>query len=348
MTKHIAAAVCETAFFTEETNMAWNRKQWVRGLCAAALSLGACASVGAQGYPDKAIKLVVGFPPAGASDAIARVVAAKLSERLGQPVVVENRPGANGTLAAGIVAKAPGDGYTLALTGPGSVSLGPLVYKNRLNYDVERDFTPIGLIGSFPLVLVVNPSVPARDLQGFARHAKAHADSIQFASFGNGSPSHLTSEMLKQSLGVKMTHVPFAGSAPAMSNLIGGHVQALFDTIPAAAAQVKDKRVVALGVTSRNRVPQLPEVPTFIESGYSGFEAGGWVGIHAPAGTPAEVVARLNSEINRALALPEVIERLRTLGAQVMPGTPQQLAEFSRTEMRKMRELIESTGLVLE
>jgi tripartite-type tricarboxylate transporter receptor subunit TctC len=277
----------------------------------------ACIASGAfaQAYPNHSIRLVVPFPAGGTTDILARDVAKKLTDTLGQSVVVDNRPGAGGNIGADIVAKAPPDGYTLLMGTVGTHAINPSLYA-KMPYDHIKDFVPVVLVAGVPNVLVVNPSVPVNSVADLIKLAKSKPGAINFASSGSGTSIHLSGELFKTMTGVDMTHVPYKGSSPALTDLMGGQVQIMFDNLPSSLALMKSGKLRAVAVTSLKRAPALPDVPTISESGVPGFEASSWFGILAPAGTPAPIVAKLNAEVNKWLQSPEK-EQLLAQGAEV-------------------------------
>src|SRR5213594_947003 len=273
-----------------------------------ALALFAGAAV-AQAYPAKPIRLIVPFPPGGGTDIAARTIANKLSDNVKWTFVVENKPGAGGNLGVEQAAKSPPDGYTLVVGQTSNLAINPALYA-KLPYDPQKDFSPVALIVSAPVVLVVATNSPYKSLGDLVAAAKRDPGAVTFASPGSGTVSHLTGELLQRAAGVKFTHVPYKGASQAMTDLLGGQVQSFMSSVPSALAQVRGGRLRAVVVTSAKRAAQMPEVPTIAESGYPGFDAITWYGLLAPAGTPAVIIARLNAELNRALATPDVRERL--------------------------------------
>ena len=306
-------------------------------------TLPACA----QEYPRKAIRLIVPFAPGGGNDTVARAIAQSAGTSLGQPVVVDNRAGAGGMLGAELAARAPPDGYTLFLGGVSSHAINPNLHA-KLPYDPVKDFAPITLIASAPSVLVVNPSLPARTLAEFTALAKASPGRINYASNGNGSSAQLAAVLYESMAGVQMVHVPYKGLAPALVDLLAGEVQAMFSSVVAIVPNIKAGRLRALAVTGKRRAALLPEVPTLDESGVPGYEAGSWYGILAPAGTPQAVVAKLHEAIVRALAQPEVRERLVSEGAEVIGSTPEAFAAHITAELARMGKLIRDAGIRME
>jgi tripartite-type tricarboxylate transporter receptor subunit TctC len=296
-------------------------------------------AVGAEEYPGKPVRLIVPFAAGGGNDTVARAIAQQLSAGLGQQVYVENRAGAGGVVGAELAAKAPADGYTLFLGGVGSHAVNPKLHAN-LPYDPIRDFAPITLIASAPSVLVVHPSVPAGTLKEFTALAKARPGKFNYASNGNGSSAQLAAVMYESMAGVEMVHVPYKGLAPALADLLSGEVQLMFSSMVAIIPHIKAGRLRALAVTGRKRSPLLPEVPTIAESGLPGYEAGSWYGILAPAGTPRDIVMKLNAETVKALKQPEVRERLANEGAEAIGGTPEEFAAHIRAELARMGKMI--------
>ena len=319
-------------------------------LAAAAAALAPAllpATVLAQaGYPDKPIRMVIAFPPGGPTDLVARVLAQKLTEQMGQQVVVDNKPGANGNIAAELVAKAPADGYTVFYN-TSAVALSPALYK-KLNYDVRADFAPVALTAVIPLVLAVHPSVPANTVGEFIAHVKANPGKLSYGSAGNGNITHLGAFLLLQSQGLNAVHVPYKGSAPALTDAVAGQTQFLTDTINSALPFIREKRLKALAVTSLQRSPVLPEVPTLAESGLRGFEVGAWQGLMVPARTPAEIVTRLNTEVMKALASADVKARLAAQGATPLGSTPAEYGNYLREELARWDRVVKATGASLD
>jgi tripartite-type tricarboxylate transporter receptor subunit TctC len=299
----------------------------------------------AQGWPARPIRLVVPFPPGGSTDLLARRLAERLTVTLGQTVLVENRPGAGGTTGADMVAKSPPDGHTLLVGVTGSNAIAASLFPN-LPYDPVRDFAPVTQLVSAPLILVVNPASPARDLAGFIAAARAAAaNPITYATPGNGTSMHLTGEMFAGAAGVALTHVPYRGSAQAMTDLIGGQVQSAFADFLVALPHVRGGALRPIGVTSRARHPLLPEVPSLHEAGLPGFEAASWQGLFAPAGTPAPILARLHAEVAAALAAPEIRDPFAQQGFVVGATPPDAFAAFVREEVAKWREVVRARNI---
>jgi tripartite-type tricarboxylate transporter receptor subunit TctC len=311
-------------------------------LAVLALAVGsACA----QSYPTKPIRWIIDFPPGGPSDTLARVVGERLSAALGQPVVYDNRPGANGVIAYGIAARAPDDGYTLAILStpfPLNAALG-----RKLTYDTLKDFTPISLIANYPNLLAVHPSVPARSVPEFVAYAKSKPGAVTYASSGTGSVQHLAMELFRRLAGFEALHVPYAGSAPAVANLVGGHVQSSVTILLTALPHLRAGRIRAIGILSANRSNQLPDLPTFMESGIS-VVAPGWGGMGAPAGVPKRIVNRLNAEVVRIVNLPEVRERMVSVGGEPRHSTPEEFATLIRAELERWRPVIQQAGVRID
>jgi tripartite-type tricarboxylate transporter receptor subunit TctC len=297
----------------------------------------------AQAYPNHAIRLIVPFPAGGTTDILARDVAKKLTDTLGQAVVVDNRPGAGGNIGADIVAKAAPDGYTLLMGTVGTHAINPSLYA-KMPYDHVKDFVPVVLVAGVPNVLVVNPSVPINSVADLIKLAKAKPGTINFASSGSGTSIHLSGELFKTMAGVDMTHVPYKGSSPALTDLMGGQVQIMFDNLPSSLALIKSGKLRAVAVTSLKRAPTLPDVPTIAESGLPGFEASSWFGILAPAGTPAPIIARLNAEVNKYLQSPEGNEQLLAQAAEVAGGPPEKFVAHIRAETDKWAKVVKASG----
>jgi tripartite-type tricarboxylate transporter receptor subunit TctC len=313
--------------------------------CAlAALALAFAAPVMAQGYPNKPITLLVPYAPGGATDIIGRVIAEELSNTIGQRVVVENRAGAAGSVGAAAVARATPDGYLLlmgALTSH-SINMG---LQAKPGFDLKKDFAPVTLAGTVGLALVVHPSVPAKTIPELIALAKAKPDEFNYASSGNGSPQHLAGEMFNARAGTKLGHVPYRGSGPAMTDMIGGQVKVMFDTIPSVLQHVNAGSLKAIATTGREPSPFMPDYPTAISQGLADFEIGSWFGVLAPAGTPQPIVDRLNAEIGRALRGPKALEAMKLQGVTPKPGTPAEAVALIDSEMAKWSELIKATGL---
>jgi tripartite-type tricarboxylate transporter receptor subunit TctC len=313
----------------------------------AALAASISLSAFAQGYPSKPIRLIVPFAAGGGNDNIARLVGKRLNESLGQPLVVDNRPGAGGVVGAELAAKSPPDGYTLFLGGVGSHAVNPNLIA-KLPYDPIRDFAPVILLARAPLILVVHPSVPARTFAEFVAYARKSPGKLNFASNGNGSSAQLAAVMFESMTGTEMVHVPYKGLAPALTDLLSGQVQLMFSSPVAILPQIKAGKLRALAVTGEKRLASLPEVATVAESGFPGYEASSWYGILAPAGTPREIVTRLNAELSKALEQPEVRNNLLADGAEPVGGSPEQFGAYIRSEKERMGKLIRDARIRME
>ena len=309
------------------------------GAIAALLWVGAA---GAQtAYPNKPIRIVVPFAPGGGTDILARTLAAKMAEGLGQQVIVENRAGGNTLIGTEAVVRAAPDGYTLLMQ-TNNLASNPTLYKGKITFDTRRDLVPIALVAGNPHVLVVHPSVPARDFTEFIALARAKPGTITFATAGSGTVNHLTGELLKMRAGIDMTHVPYKGSGALMPDLLGGQVNALFAAMPTVTGFIKDKRLRAIAVTTPRRFHGLPDVPTIAESGYPGYELSSWFGLLAPAGTPNAVIERLNAEINKALKDPGLRERLHDF--EIFGSTAAEFGNFIDAEIDKLAKVIAVSG----
>ena len=310
------------------------------------LSLGA-ATAGAQQYPARTIRFIVGFPPGGGTDIISRLLAQKLTEAWGQQAIVDNRPGATGMIGANMVAKAPPDGYTLLMGHVNSQAIAPALVQKPL-YDPLRDFASVAYIGYVPNVLVVHPSTPAKNIKELIALAKAHPGELTFASPGVGSTNHLAGEMFKRATGVDLVHVPYKGSGPAIIDLLAGHIVMNFDAMSSVINYIKQGRMRPLAVTTTERDPQLPNVPTLREIGLKDYNVTNWYGVVAPAGTPREIVTRLNAEINRITQLFDVKAKLDDLGTRLNPMTPEKFTEFLQAEIAKYQKVAKETGVRME
>ncbi|MSQ54011.1 MAG: tripartite tricarboxylate transporter substrate binding protein [Betaproteobacteria bacterium] len=310
------------------------------------VALAACGSALAQAWPSRPIRIIIGFPPGSGGETQVRLVGQKLTEAWGQPIVVDSRPGASGNIATELLVKSAADGYTLQYF-PAALAINPSLYP-QVPYDLKKDFSPIALLGTFPLVLVVHPGVTAKSVAELIALAKARSGAINYASIGSASPPHLAGELFNQLAGVNLIHVPYKGSAPAQTDLIGGQVQLMFDTAVSAIPHVKAGRTRALAVTTRNRSHLLPELPSLEESGLKGFDLYGWGGIVAPAGVAADIVAKLNSEISKALRQPDVAEKLAALGAEPGSMGAREFGRFILDEAAKWKKLVVSTGAKLD
>jgi tripartite-type tricarboxylate transporter receptor subunit TctC len=297
----------------------------------------------AQDYPSRPVRLVVPFAAGGPNDIIARLVGGRLSDALGQPIVVENRPGAGGNIGTDFVAKAPPDGYTLLSAGPGSLIINPLL--GSVPYDTARDFAPVSLMASAPNVLVVHPSLPARSVKELIELARARPRQLNYASGGPGSTPHLSGALFAVMAGIDIVHIPYKGTGPASADLLGGQVQMAFFGIPPLLPHIKSGKLRALAVTGKRRSPELPEVPTVDEAGLGGYEVSPWYGLLAPAGTPRAIVARLNAEVTRIVRGAEMREKLASQGAEPAGGTPEDYAAAIRADTATWTRVIKEAGL---
>jgi len=315
-------------------------------ICAAigALALLQPGLAAAQAWPAKPIRLIVPFPPGGSTDIVARIVAQKLGERLGQPIVIENRGGAGGTIGTALIAKSAPDGYNLSVASTSTHVVAPGVYP-KLDYDPVKDFAPVGLMAISPYLLVVNTSVPAKSVQELVALARAQPGKLNYASAGIGSTTHLAMEMLKAASGTYMLHIPYNGNGPAGTAVVGGQVEILFGSLPSLLPHAKSGRVRALAVGTPRRSPSLPEVPTVAESGYPGFDASLWLAIVAPAGTPQPIVDRLNRELNALVAAADTREAFDKAGTEPLTGTPADLAAMIRDGAPKYAKIIKAAGM---
>lgn len=299
----------------------------------------------AQDYPNRAIRLIVTVPPGGAADFIARLVGAKLGDALGQPVLIENRGGAGGTIAADAVAKAAGDGYTLLQNSITTHGVGPHLYS-KLPYDPVKDFSAVSGLALLPLIMAVNADLPAKTVNDVVALSKK--ENLNFASSGNGGAPHMAAELFKSVTGAPITHVPYKGSGPAVADLVGGRVQIMFDAAPSLIAHIRAGRLRVLAAASTERNRLLPEVPTFAELGHPRVAVSLWYGLLAPAATPAAIVTRLNAEVTKILQSADVREKLAAQGAEPMAGTPQAFASFMREEMAKWAPVVKQAGVKLD
>ena len=304
-----------------------------------------CVAAAAQPFPSKPVRIIVPFSPGGVADSSARVISDRLGARLGQSVVVENRPGASGNIGTQQVAGAAPDGYTLLLGFDGTMVVNPHVYA-KLPFDTLRDFAPVTKLGDATLILVAHPSVPAKDLREFLTIAKTQ--NFSYGSAGTGSTPHLAGELLAQRTGIALTHVPYKGGGQAMGDVVGGQIPLVFTAIATAQQFVRSGKLKGLGVSSARRSGSLPDVPTFVESGLEGFVVDSWVGILAPAKTPPPVVARLQKEIAAVLAEPETRERYATLGIEPVANAPEQFAEQIRADLARWEKVVRQAGIRIE
>jgi len=309
-------------------------------------SSGQASASSGQAYPVKPVRIIVPFPPVGAADLLSRTIAQKLTEAWGHQVLVDNRHGVGGNLGVQLAAKAPADGYTAVMAAVTTNAIGMSTYTN-LGYHLERDLAPVALAGNVPHVLVAHPTLPARNVKELIALAKSRPGELAFASQGQGTLSHLEQEMLKQMGGFTALHVPYKGSAPGLSDLIPGNVQLFFDSIPSSLPHVKTGRIRALGVASSKRSPAMPDVPAINES-LKGFEADSWFGLMMPAGTPREIIMKMNAETMKILTTQEVKDRLLSQGGVAVGGTPEQLAERIKVDIAKWGKVVRAAGVKIE
>ena len=318
-------------------------KSTLMAVCVALASTVAVpAPAQAQNYPNKPVKILFGFPAASATDIIARQVGQKISEKWGQPVVIDNRPGAGGNLGSEMAAQQPADGYTIFFgTVANAISA---TYYSKLNYDYLRDFTPITLVATTPLVVIVNSNVPYRNMTELIAFAKANPGKINFGSGGVGTSNHLAGEMFRSVTGTDMVHVPYKGTPAAIADLMSGQISVMFDNIVSAMPHIKSGRLKPIAVTSAKRVSSLPDVPTVAESGVPGFEAVSWIGALVPAGTPKEIVDKLHTDIVAVLRMPDVQEKLATSGAFTVGNSQEEFAAWNRNEIAKWGRAVKASG----
>jgi len=305
--------------------------------------LGAIAGpLWAQSYPNKAVRLILPFPPGGPTDILGRAIAQKLSDQLGYPVVVDSRPGAGGNLGVELASKSPPDGYTIVLSSP-LIAISPSLYA-KLNYDPIKDLAPISLVATIPNIMVVHPSVPAKTLKEFIQLARNNPDKLNFGSGGVGTTTHLASELLKSLAKIKMVHVPYKGTGQAMLALIGGQVEMLVIAVPPTIPQIQAGKIRPLAVLSNRRASALPNVPTAKEAGVDNFEVPIWYGILAPAGTPGNIISKLNLELTKALTSSDLRERLAAVDVEPMTSTPEQFASFIKSETVRYAKVVKASG----
>ncbi len=321
------------------------RRQFL-ALLAASGVLAAAGAV-AQSYPAKPVRLVVPFPAGGATDILARTISQRASEKLGQQIVIDNRPGAGGTIGSDHVAKAAPDGYTLLIATGSTHSIGPII-NSKIPYNVERDFAPVSYVARTSSVLVVPNSLPVKNLREFIALLKANPGKYNYGSSGNGTNSHLSGELFKAQAGVFMTHIPYRGTGLVFTDMVSGQVHMLIDNYVTAQPNIRDGKLRVLGVTSTQRLPFMPEVPTLDEQGLKGFDVSNWFGIYAPKGTPPEAIARVSAAFNQALQEPELQKRLATLGATPTGSTPEEMARVVAGDTAKWSRLIRDRKIVVE
>ena len=313
-----------------------------------AVAVGLAAAVGAgaalaQSFPNKPVRIVVPQTPGGASDALARVIGQKLSERWGQPVVVENKPGAGGNVGTDYVAKAPADGYTLLMSYVGTQAINGSVYKS-LTYEPYKDFAPVATLATVPFALVVNQTFPVKTAGELIAYAKVHPGAVNFGSAGNGSLNHLLGEMVNMSQGVKMVHVPYKGAAGALTDTIGGQIQMTFSSLPSVVGHIRSDKVRAIAVTGSKRSGAFPNLPTFAEAGIAGLELSPWFGLLAPAGTPEPVVRKINADIAELLRDRDVIDKFAQLGADPYATQPEQFSRILQDDIQKWAQVVKASG----
>jgi tripartite-type tricarboxylate transporter receptor subunit TctC len=317
------------------------------GIAACAMVAPVPASAAAASFPTRPVRFVVPFAPGGSTDTLARTLGSKLADALGQPIVVDNRAGANGDIGMQIVASSPPDGHTIALGYIANLGIGPSL-NPKMPYDPVRDFAPITLLANAPNLLVVHPSVPAGNFKAFVGYVKANPRKVNFASASVASVGHLAGELLNGLAGIDMVHIPYKGSGQAVVDLLGGQVQAMFSGMSSSLPHVKTGKLRALAVTGAKRSPAVPDVPTIAESGFPGFEATAWYGMLAAARTPKPIVARLHAETVKALALPDVRQRLEGVGFEIVGSTPDEFAAYIRSEIAKWAKVVAASGIKVE
>ena len=320
-----------------------SRRLALAGACAALAASLAPTGAAAQAYPSKPITIIVPFSAGGTTDILARVVGQALTTELGQSVIVDNRAGAGGNIGASLAAKAPADGYTLFMGTVGTHAINAALYK-KMPFDPIKDFAPLTRVANVPNLLVANPAQPYKTVQELIAYAKANPGKVNFGSSGSGSSIHLSGELFKSMAKVDMQHVPYKGSAPAVTDLLGNQIGIMFDNMPSAIQHVRSGKLRPLAVTTAKRSPELPNVPTIAESGVPGYEATSWFGLFAPAGTPAPIVAQLNKAIVRVLGQPEVKKKLAEQGAEPVAETPEQFAAFIHQESLKWGKVVKESG----
>ncbi len=303
-------------------------------------------STAAQGYPNKPVRIVVPTAPGGGVDILSRLVAQKLGETLGQQFVIDNRPGAGANIGTALVAKSPADGYTLLMV-PSSISISASLYR-KLPYDAVKDLAPIALVAATPYFVVLHPSVPAASVRELVTLAKSRPGELTYASGGSGTASHLAGEMLKKMVGIDLVHVPYKGVGPAVTDVLAGHVSLFFAGLPASGSHIKAGKLKAIAIADAKRSPLMPQLPTIAESGYPGYAVENWLGMLAPAGTPADIISRLNGNIVRMINTAEVSERLAALGFEPVGSTPEQFAAQLKSEIAKWAKVIQETGVRAE
>jgi tripartite-type tricarboxylate transporter receptor subunit TctC len=317
-------------------------------IAAGVLSVVAASALAqAPAFPSKSIRFVVPYPPGGASDVTARILGARLTDAWQQPVVIDNRPGANGIIALDLVAQSAPDGYTILMANVGPNAINPGVYA-KLPYDAEKSFAPIVLTTIVPQVIVANPALPMKSLADMVALAKGKPGQWRYGHGGNGSANHLAMELFRTMAGIEMQAIPYKGDGPALADVMSGNIEFALPTVLAAIANVKAGRLRAVAVTTRARVASMPDVPTVAEQGFAGYESVSWGGVMAPAGTPRPIIDRLNAEINRILKQPDIADKLQALGAEIVGGTPEEFAKYLRSEIAKWREVARKANVKLD
>jgi tripartite-type tricarboxylate transporter receptor subunit TctC len=322
------------------------KRDFVQGLGCLALAPWTLAARAQEAFPSRAITLILPYAAGGPTDQHMRVLAEEAGKLLGQAIVIDNRPGANGNIGNALVAKAAPDGYTV-LYNTSSIALSPSLCT-KMSYDVNKDLLPVALTAVVPLGLVVNPRLPVKNVQDFVRHARDKAGQLSYGSAGNGNVTHLAAFQVVQHYQIDASHVPYKGSAPADVDLVAGQIDFMTDTINSVAPFIKEGRLKLLAVSSSKRLPNFPDAPTLAESGMSGFEAGAWQGVMVPAKTPAAIVQRLNQELMRALKDPGVVEKLQLQGAEGLGSTPEEYGAYIRSEIARWAGVVKSTGVALD
>ncbi len=311
------------------------------------LTLALAGAANAQAYPAKPVRLLVPFAPGGTTDVLARLVAQKLADALGQQFVIENKPGAGGNIGTELAVKSAPDGYTLVMSFDGTMAINPNTYA-KMPFDAQKDLVAVANVAQVPLLIVVHPGVAAKNIAEFVALAKASPGRINYSSAGHGSTGHLTGELFRSRAGIEIVHVNYKGGGQAVQDLLGGQIQMLVTALPTVEGHLKGGKLKALAFTSSKRVPGAPDVPTMAESGYPGLEVLSWYGILAPAGTPQDIVRKLNAEINRVLQLADVRERLTALGTEPTGGTPEQFAQLIRTDTARWAKVVSDAGIRIE
>ena len=325
------------------------RRQALNGLSALAISLGVTGllmtapAAMAQSFPNKPIRLVCPFPPGGAVDIASRAIAQELSKNLGQPVTVDNKPGAGGNIGGAEVSRANPDGYTIFMTTSGIQAINPALYA-KMPFDPNKDLTPVTALVSLNNVLVLHPSVKANSVAEVIAMAKSQPGAMNYASSGSGTSIHMSGEMFKSLTNVNITHIPYKGSAPAVTDLLGGQVMMMFDNIPSAIPHIKSGKLRALATTGAKRDPLLPDLPTMAEAGVAGYESGVWFGLSVPANTPREVIMKLNAEANKGTKSPEFVKRMTDLGYIIMGTSPETMAEMNKAEVQRWGPIVKASG----